>query len=183
MRNLLFILFIPLFTSTGNVLPGTGESNNGIGATAWTNPTNILTDNAANATCNAGASSQYLVARNFNFASIPDGATINGVTVRIEALESSSGTESLNARLQDASGVLTGSSKALTISGTGATVYTYGGISDLWGATLTTAIVKDADFGVRFWFTTSHNMTVDYVTIGIEYTVGNSNFFQFFEPK
>jgi hypothetical protein len=56
MRNLLFILFLPLFTSTGNVLPGTGENNNGIGATAWTNPTNILTDNTTNATCTAGAS-------------------------------------------------------------------------------------------------------------------------------
>jgi hypothetical protein len=155
--------------STGNIFPGTGENNAGIGATAWTNPGNILSDNATDASCTAGASSQYLVARNFSFGSIPSDAMIVGVTVRIEAAESSAGTESLNAQLQDASGALFGSSKSNTISGTGAAVYTYGGVLDTWGAALTPTIVGNANFGVRFWYTTAHNMTVDYVTVAIEY--------------
>jgi hypothetical protein len=180
MRKLISILILLApWVSTGNVFPGTGANNAGIGATAWTNPTNIVSDNATDASCSAGASSQYLVASNFGF-SVPTGATILGITVRIEAAESSAGTESLNAQLQNESATLFGSSKATTISGTGATVYTYGTSADLWGATLTPAIVNDIDFGVRFWYTTAHNMTVDYVTVAVEYSVGTTNFFQFF---
>src|SRR5687767_7629174 len=114
--------------STGNIFPGTGESNNGIGATAWSAPTAIVSDNATDASCNAAASSQYLVARNFDFSSIPAGATIVGITVRIEASESSGGTEALLARLQDETGTLVGSAKAAAnegnISGTAKAVYT-----------------------------------------------------------
>jgi hypothetical protein len=154
--------------STGNVFAGTGENNAGIGATAWTNPGNITSDNATDASCNAGASSQYLVARNFSFG-LPSNALIVGVTVRIEAAESSAGSETLNAQLQNESGTLVGSSKTASVNGTSPTVYTFGSTSDLWGATLTSAIVNDADFGVRFWFTSAHNMTVDYVTMALEY--------------
>jgi hypothetical protein len=157
--------------STGNLFPGTGENNAGIGATAWTNPGNIVSDNATDATCNAAASSQYLVARNFSFSSIPTNATIRGITVRIEGTENTAGTESVNAQLQNDSGALIGSSKAQTFSGTGATVYTYGASNDLWGATITRAMLQDADFGVRFWFTTAHNITVDYVTMAIEWDI------------
>jgi hypothetical protein len=156
--------------STGNVFPGTGENNAGIGATAWTDPGNILSDNAADATCNAAASSQYLVARNFDFSAIPAGATIQGITVRVEASEHSASTESLNAQLRNETGTLVGSSKAQTISGTTKAVYTYGATNDVWGATLTAAIVKDADFGVNLWFTTAHDVRVDYVTLAVEYT-------------
>jgi hypothetical protein len=155
--------------TTGNVFAGTGENNAGIGATAWTSPTSVTADDGTDATCNAGASSQYLVARNFDFSSIPNEAVITGITVRIDASEHSAGTESLNAQLQDASGTLTGSSQAQTISGTTKAVYTYGSTTDVWGATLTPAVVKDADFGVRFWFTTSHDVRLDYVTMAVEY--------------
>lgn len=154
--------------STGNIFPSTGENNAGIGATAWADPGNVVSDNATDSICVAAASSQYLVARNFNFGIATD-ATILGVTARIEASEHSGGTESLNARLQDDGGALVGSSKANTISGTAKAVYTYGGVADLWGATLTPAIVNDVDFGVRFWFTTAHEVRVDYVTVAIEY--------------
>jgi hypothetical protein len=156
--------------STGNVFPGTGENNAGIGATAWTSPGSVTADDAATASCNAGASSQYLVARNFTFG-LPSNARIVGVTVRAEGTEGSAGTESVNAQLQDASGALFGSSQAQTFSGAGAAVYTYGGTSNLWGATLTPAIVGNANFGVRLWFTTAHNITVDFVTMAIEYVI------------
>lgn len=157
--------------STGNVFPGTGANDASIGATAWTNPGNIVSDNATDASCNAAASSQYLVAKNFNFASVPTNATINGITVRIEAAESSAGSETLNVRLQDDGGALTGTGKTASINGTSPTVYTLGSTSDLWSATVTGNKLHDIDWGVRFWFTTAHNMTVDYVTMAVEYTV------------
>jgi hypothetical protein len=155
--------------STGNLFPGTGENNAGIGATAWTNPGNVVSDNTTDASCNAAASSQYLIARNFNLAAVPDDSLILGITVRIEASESSTGSETLNARLQDDAGALVGNAKTASINGTGKTVYTYGGAADVWGAGLTAAKVKNANFGVRFWFTTAHNIAVDYVTLAVEY--------------
>jgi hypothetical protein len=158
--------------STGNIFAGTGENLAGIGATAWTNPGNIVSDNATDAT-NNGSSSNYLVARNYGF-SVPGAATIAGITVRIELSEHSPGSETLNARLQDENGALIGSGKTASVTGTTKTVYTYGSTSDLWGATLTPAIVNDVDFGVRFWFTTSHDIRVDYVTLAVEYTEGEA---------
>jgi hypothetical protein len=172
MSILTAILFFIILTSTGNTLPATGENNTGIGVTGWTSPGNVVSDNTTDATCNAAASSQYLVARNYSF-SLPASAQIKGITVRIEASEHTANTENLNAQLQNASGVLFGSSKSVTISGTGKAVYTYGGAADLWGATITKAIIEDVDFGVRFWFTTAHDIRVDFVTIAVEYSTYN----------
>lgn len=155
--------------TTGALFCLTGENNNGIGATAWTNPTNISSDNATDATCNAAASSQYLVGRNIA-AAIPTGSTINGVIVRVEASEHTAGTESLNAQLQNDAGALVGSSKAATISGTAKAVYTYSTSTDTWGASLTETIVENVNFGVRLWFTTAHDIRIDYVTIEVFYT-------------
>lgn len=171
MRYITTIIVLLFFANTGDVLPGTGENVDRSGLTAWTNPGNITADDAADATCN-GAGSDYLVARNFGF-SIPASATISGVTVRVEGSEHSAGTESVSAQLQNDVSALVGSSKSQTFSGTGKSVYTYGSSSDVWGATLTPAIVNDADFGVRIWYTTSHDVRIDYVTINIEYSTYN----------
>lgn len=157
--------------NTGNIFCGTGENNAGIGATAWVNPGNIVSDNATDSTCTAAASSQYLVARNFNFSSVPANATIAGIVVRIEASESSTGAETLNAKIQDDTGALVGDTKTNSINGTGKTVYTYGTISDVWTSAPTGSKVHDADWGVRFWYTTAHNIAVDFVTMQLEYTI------------
>lgn len=191
MKKLSIILFVllPFWDNTGNTFPGTGTNDAGIGATAWVTPENIVSDNTTDATCNAGASSQYLVASNFGFTlpTSPIAAVVKGVTVRIEGSESSAGTEVVSAQLQDAGGALFGNVKTNTFSGTGKTVYTYGAANDLWGLTnpwqLTPAITNDIDFGVRFWYTTAHNVAVDYVTIAIEYKIGTSTFFQMFSSK
>jgi len=180
---LILLLSFEPYDSTGNVFVATGENNAGIGATAWTSPENIVSDNTTDATCNAAASSQYLVGRNCSF-SLPTGAIVNGIVVRVEASEHTAGTEPLLAQLQNESGTLFGNSKSTSnqgsISGTTKAVYTYGSTSDLWGATITEAIVEDADFGVRLWFTTAHDIRIDFVTIAVEYSVGTKNFFQLF---
>jgi hypothetical protein len=160
--------------NTGDIFCGTGENVDRSGLTAWTSPTEIVSDNATDATCNA-TGSDYLVARNFDFSSIPVGAAILGVLVKVEASEHSASTEPLLAQLQDETGTLAGSSKSASnegnISGTAKAVYTYGSISDVWSAALTRAIVQDADFGVRVWFTTAHDVRIDYITMQIEYSV------------
>jgi hypothetical protein len=161
--------------NTGNVFVGTGESvDKGLGESTWGTPGNIVSDNGSDATITSGSSgSDYLVGRNCGF-SIPTGATINGVLVRVEASESAGGSEALLAQLQDATAALVGTNKTNTnegnITGTAKAVYTFGSTSDVWGASLTPAIVNDPDFGVRLWFATSHTMQIDYVTIAIEYT-------------
>lgn len=170
---LLFLL--PFWTSTGNIPPGTGENIDRAGLTAWANFTAdvIGVEDVSGATNNGTGGSDYLVARNFGFT-IPTGATINGVFVRVKASENAGGTEPLLAQLQDETGALFGSSKSTSnegsISGTTLAFYTYGSASDLWGATLTEAIVEDPDFGVRLWFATTHVVAVDFVTMAIEYT-------------
>jgi len=160
-------------SSTGFVFPGTGANDASIGATAWTTPGNITAADASDATCNAGASSQYLVAKNFGFA-IPSGASISGITVTASVSEHSAGTETFNARLQDDAGALTGTGKTASLNGTTKVTYTYGSTSDVWGATLTPAKVNDVDFGVRFWFTTSHDVRVDNVQMAVEYLSGGA---------
>ncbi len=156
--------------TTGNIFPGVGENVDRAGLTAWASPGNIVSDNATDATCN-GTGSDYLVARTFGFSAVPANAVISGITVRLEASEHSTGTESLNAQIQNASAALVGSSKANTVSGTAKAVYTYGGTTDVWGASPTGNMVHDADFGVRGWFTTAHDVRVDFVTMALEYTV------------
>jgi hypothetical protein len=159
--------------STGNVFPGTGSSVARSTGTAWTGPTNVGSDNATDATCNSGsAGSAYLVASNFDFSSLPSDATILGFTVRVEASEHSAGTETLNAQLQGSTAALVGSSKTASLNGTGKIVYTYGGTADMWGTSLTAPEVKDSDFGVRVWFTTTHDVRIDYVTVAVEYSTG-----------
>jgi hypothetical protein len=157
--------------STGNVFAGTGENNAGIGATAWVSPGNVTADDAADATCTAGASSQYLVARNFDFSTIPAGALPVGITVRVEASEHSGGTEPLIVQIQDSTGTLVGSSKSQVLNGTGKAVYTYGSTSDTWGASPSLSTVQSSAFGVRLWFTTAHTVRIDFVTMAVEYAV------------
>ena len=156
--------------STGNVYPTVGESVDRSGLTAWTNPGNIVSDNTTDATCNA-AGSDYLVARAFSF-SVPYGSTILGITVRVEASEHSTNTEVLYLQLQGSDSALIGVDGSVTVSGTTKAVYTQGAVDDLWSATLTSDIVNSANFGVRLWFATSHDVRIDYVTMAIEYTPG-----------
>lgn len=157
--------------TTGDRIAGTGTSVTRGSGTAWTNPGNITANDGTTASVSSGSfGSNYLVASNFGFT-VPTGSVIQGVTVKFEAAESSTGTESVTAQLQDNSAALFGTTIAQTVNGTTLTVYTYGGTANLWGTgtALTPEVVNDPDFGVRFWFTTTHNMTVDYVSIAIEY--------------
>jgi hypothetical protein len=154
--------------STGNVFPTVGASVDRAGSTAWTNPGNVTADDGTNAS--AVVPTDYLVTSGYGFT-IPAGATIRGITVRVEASETGSGTSNFVAQLHSATTpTLIGSSKNSGTVGSAVAIETLGGVADLWGATLTPAIVNDAGFGVSIWSTdTTNTLLPDYVTIAVEW--------------
>lgn len=157
--------------TTGAKIAGTGTSVARGSNTAWTNPGNITANDGTVASCNSGTTgSAYLRASNFGFA-IPAGSVINGITAVVDMAESSSGTETVSVQLVNDAAALFGTAKTFVASGTTLTLYTSGSGTDKWGTTtLTPALVNDVDFGVYVWYTTSHNTTVDYISINIDYT-------------
>lgn len=108
---------------------------------------------------------------------VPVGATINGVEFRINKYKSStSSCDDEEVRLIDdnASPIGDNQADATGWSQTDSTVVTYGGASDLMGATLTAAIVRDSDFGMAI-NTISNFFTdprIDHVEMKIHFTSG-----------
>jgi hypothetical protein len=154
--------------STGNIFPTVGATVDRAGNTAWTNPGNVVSDNGSGAT--ATVPTDYLVTSAYGFA-IPATCRILGVTVRVEATETGSGSSSYIPQLHSATTpTLIGSAKSAVTVTNGPTVSSNGGVADLWSATLTPAIVNAAGFGVSIWSTDTINaLDIDYVTIAIEY--------------
>jgi hypothetical protein len=159
--------------STGDQLVTAGANLDRGGAAAWVSAGNVTASDNSYATSNdiPAGGTDYLVCTAADLSAVPDGATILGVTVKAEAAESEGTSYTLRAQLQDADGALAGSTKDNTVSGATDVVYTFGGAADLWGATLTAAIVKDVDFGVRLWAVAGSGTDprVDAVEIAIEY--------------
>jgi len=155
--------------NTGNVFPTVGATVDRAGSTLWTNPGNVVSDNATNAT--STVPTDYLVTSGYGFA-IPAGAVIRGVTVRIEMAETGTGSSNYIPQLHsNTTPTLIGAAKSAITITTGPTISTSGGIGDLWSATLTPAIVNAAGFGVSIWSTDTINaLQCDFVTIAIEYT-------------
>jgi hypothetical protein len=160
--------------NTGNVFPGSG-TNVDFGGTsnAWTSPGNIVSDNATDT--NGMCPTDYLIASTFGFA-IPSNATILGVTVRVEASETGTGSTTYEIQLNSAATpTLIGASKtSSTVNGTTKVIQTFGGIADRWSATLTPSIVNGSGFGVSLWSTDAtgpNTLAVDFITIAIEYYV------------
>jgi hypothetical protein len=103
------------------------------------------------------ATTKFLELFDFDF-NIPSTDTIVGVEVHIRAHSTAAVGDSTisfdTVQLRNDSGTITGNNNAageLVPQNTTAT-YTYGGATDLWGLTLTPAIVNDADFGFAIKF-------------------------------
>ena len=145
---------------------------------AWTNPGNAVSLNATYASSVGlanGECTHTLRCKGFDFSAIPDGSTINGVTVRIWAMDVSAASCDLMQLLDTgASRVGTNQCAAPVAVNTGAiNDITKGGAADLWGNALTRAWVQDADFGVSVGFIADANDTevyVDHVEMTIYYT-------------
>jgi hypothetical protein len=167
------------FPTLGQSVSASPWSNNG-----WTTPTNIYADDGATANITAATydtndRSFLLIATGFDFSAIPDGSTIDGVQVVINCwYRSGTGANQGDlARLYDGSaGIGTAKWSASTPQALGtnsATTYTLGGSADVWGATLTAALVKSSGFGVYFGFQATANnsdIDVDYITVEVWYT-------------
>ncbi len=161
---------------------GAGASVNQGGGfhTTWSNPGRITADDASYATCalRGSGTSRYLEGTNYGFA-IPAGATINGIQVSIMRM----GNSVTGGGIQDSGLYLirggtpqTATNRAdTTIWPTSMTAASYGGSSDLWGASWTAADINATNFGValiaRNTATFNRTASVDYMQITVTYTI------------
>jgi hypothetical protein len=136
----------------------TGTNDNSIGSVAFDNPARIVSSNDSRAEGEALAvlfsgTTNYLKATNFGF-SIPPVSSICGVRVEIEKrdggfLSIGTGIKDYEVRLVIGN-IITGDNLATSSNWPASpeSFYTYGSSSELWGTTLTPAIVNASDFGV-----------------------------------
>lgn len=182
---------IAVADTTGAIFPtlGTSSSEAPWSDNGWLGTeVNIYGDEGTTASVTAGtydATDQtwVLKASGFDFSSIPDNSTINGVTVRVNAWADSTSVFIDLAQLLDISLAKVGTNLALApdndiaLSTTQTTIYTIGGAANSWGNSLTAAWVKDPDFGVALGAradVANSQVFVDYVTIEIDYTPPSS---------
>ena len=169
----------PLYPGTGLTIAGAAPET----AEAWVNPGNIVADDGTEAQITAATYdspdvSQQLRGRNFGFT-IPAGATITGIVVEIDrrSIIASSGKD-FRVQLCDPNGgspVLMGNNKAdtVTVWPTTSAIATYGASNDLWGATITPAMVNDAFFSVALSVTANianADIGVDFMRVTVHYT-------------
>lgn len=149
----------------------------------WNTPGNVTADDGSTANCIAASFDSpdqtfVLKAQGFDFSSIPDGSTIDGVTARVNAwFRSGQGSGSLDlCQLLDTSSAKVGTNQCATpvaLTTTTTTIITKGGVADPWGNALDAAWVKSANFGIALGvLATAANadVDIDYVTLDIEYT-------------
>lgn len=169
--------------ATGEKYPTLGQSilespwsDNG-----WTAPANIyaddgLTASVTSSTFDTGDQTRVLKATGFDFSSIPDGSSIDGVIARINSWYTA-GSGSIDLiQLLDTTQVRVGINQAVTAIPLGtdnAAIITSGSSTDLWGNALTASWIKDPNFGIGIGIIATGNnadVFVDYVTIEVYYT-------------
>lgn len=152
--------------------------------TAWLFPTDSSIDGVSAPNINAddgttaslgGADGQTIFCTGFNFSSIPDGAEITGIEVRIER-QSNVGGKAIDGVVTLAGVSGASDNKASGEWDTTLTTKTYGGSSDLWGSeNISLDVLNDVAFGVLFIVRRSNPAnaivaTVDHVAIRVTYT-------------
>jgi len=166
--------------NTGWKFPGTAVGDRPIsgGTQAWTNPNNVTVDDTSTAAWfSEDGVSLGLAATNFDFSSIPAGATIDGIEVRVGDYDSPS-TSALGwseCRLilaDDSDG--TENKEAELIDPPGASTDEVGGYDDLWSeGTITRADVQDSDWGFFLGGTPSghdRSIVIDFMQMRVFYT-------------
>ena len=185
-----------------NTLARSGEYVSGAYTYRWVNRTNAQTSNnvyanlsLSDSSNNLGAAPLSLTSQTVNYfvitglsSTIPAGATINGITVKIERYNSFV-PDATSITIVDNAIYLTkdGSTTVGSNKSTGATwqssdnntTVDFGGSADLWGTTLTAAEVNASTFGVMIspalTFDNSDSgssVNIDQVTITVDYTGG-----------
>lgn len=174
--------------------PGTVTTVNGaLTSTSFTNPNNVkvFSDNTvANAnSVNSGNQTQNLQCHNFGITTsdVPYGATINGIEVEVRRAGNISGMAdrfvilftTVPAAGEPAKGSGGRISDNLAAAGSWPTSQasaTYGGASDLWGASISDADVRSTTFGFSFSGapTTTVSANVDGVRLRVHYTASGA---------
>jgi len=132
--------------------PGTLANDTAVGTQAWDNPSNAGSSNNQYAHAESSTSSgtwstsNYLKATNFGF-SIPSGASIAGIEVRIERHKYYDAKDN---EVKIIKGGTVGSENKASSSGypSSDAFANYGGSSDLWSETWTRSNINSSNFGV-----------------------------------
>jgi hypothetical protein len=167
-----------LAASQGPNSPGTMADDDSVGTSEWIDYNNAKVSDNVYAYSDFWTTTHYLKASNFSF-SIPIGAVINGIKVEIERKRDGDGNAYDEAvKLVKADGSIGSENKADTVNSwqTSDTYKSYGGVSDLWGETLTPTDINDADFGVVLQadFASSDEIArVDHIRITVYYSTGD----------
>lgn len=158
------------------------------GSISWLNANNVGADDSNSASCSTtlnGFASDDIKANAFGF-SIPGGASIDGIEMRINRGASDQGASKYVTDLvvQLNAGTLS-SNKADTVTKWPITLasVSYGGAADLWGMTPTPAQINSSSFTAwlgcnPFTDSTTVSAYVNYIRITITYTItagGGSN--------
>lgn len=171
-----------LESATTNAGTATDGGDGGPVPTSWTNLTNITSSNNAYVSAvvdsppdpSGSSYSATLFTSNYGLA-IPAGATIRGIKVAIERKDAGTpGANTLDVEvgLTDAGFTKYASTPSNTYWATTEGVVTYGGATDLWGATWTPTIVNSANFGfyLKAWAQGATTLQVDTVQITVYYS-------------
>ena len=177
----IIVYYTPNISIAGPSSPGTGADDTGTGSTAWTNPGNITGADSVYATnsLSLGANTDYIDASNFGF-SIPSSATIKGISASVIGSGSATGLADNSVKIRKAgsnTGTEHSSGTAWTFPGN--TTHTYGGSTDLWGATWTPADINASNFGLAYQGTNgsvsgTQTVSIDYVSISVYYSAPSS---------
>lgn len=146
------------------------------GSRHWSNPTYIYTSNNQRAIAGPLSIDEYshwLRATNFGFT-IPDGATIDGIKAEIEKSVYDFGMEDYSVKIVKAGTEQGTDKKDLTEWPSTDTYFTYGGATDKWGLTWTSAQINASNFGVSisalYFEDWDDDARVDHVRITVYYT-------------
>lgn len=140
---------------------GIGDSSNG-GVIAWLNPGNATICSSSSASARVqrfqGGLTDQLVVTGYGFSSIPDGATVLGITLTLTTSRSGPGTASDSVvSLVDENGDVLTENKALAGNWPSAQTIAYGDSTDTWGRSWIGADVKSPNFGWALVANTTHN--------------------------
>lgn len=167
--------------TAGPRYPGTTASEIGpSGDNDWISTSPISADDGSEAqitaaTYDAADHSYRLKATNFGFdADVPDGSTINGITVEIDRRCFAGAAQDQEVRLYDSTATLVGDDKQ-TATAWPATlgIATYGGASDTWAAGLDSTDIRSANFGVALIVladAANTDIGVDFIRVTVDYT-------------
>jgi hypothetical protein len=172
-RALSLVLFVLTLGSLLVQAVSQGPNYAGAASTVgWTDAANA-TGTPDNACASSTTSGDTLDLTNFGFT-IPDAATINGITVEVKFAGSAASTGATAQLLK--AGAPVGTSKSFTRPGGAtscatSTFVTLGSGVDLWDTTWTPADINAANFGVRLTKSGGGTALLDAVRITVEYDV------------